>query len=131
MKTFYILATAAALGMAVQSCRAQITAPDDAPAEEAAAQLSNHNSHMIGATVNAAQRNAQRRMLEAWRTSGITPQQYEITISQDTLRRLRTSGVAADFNVCSLVAKSEQPGTPNIQRGLRSAINCNVNGLGN
>lgn len=112
------------------ACMAQIAAPEG-PASDEAAPLVNFNSHMIGATVSAAQRNSQRRMLQQLQQSGIAPQQYEITISNETLRRLRTSGVAADFNICSLVARSDQPGTANVQRGVRSSINCSVNGLSN
>lgn len=122
-----LLAGLAALPLA---CTAQIAAPYG-PASDEAAPLVNFNSHMIGATVSAAQRNSQRRMLQQMQQSGIVPQLYEITISNQTLRRLRTSGVAADFNFCSLVARSDQPGTANVQRGMRSSINCNVNGLAN
>jgi hypothetical protein len=127
------LAALASLGLAgtlALPCSAQIASPEEPQADDAAA-LVNNNPHMVGATVSAAQRNAQRRMLEQLRTSGLVPQQYEITISQDTLRRLRTSGVAADFNVCSLVSKSDQPGATNLLRGTRSNLSCNVNGLGN
>jgi hypothetical protein len=127
--TLRVLSALLATGLSL-SCSAQIASPEESPAEDAAPLL-NNNPHMIGATVSAAQRNAQRRMLEQFRQSGTAPQQYEITVSNDTLRRLRTSGVAADLNVCSLVSKSDQPGTTNTLRGLRSNLVCNVNGLGN
>lgn len=125
------LATLVALGLATAwPCLAQIASPDE-PSPEDAVPLVNNNPHMIGATVSAAQRNAQRRMLEQFRTSGVAPQQYEITIAPETLRRLRASGVAAEFNICSLVASSDRPGASNLLRGQRSNLNCTVNGLGN